>query len=42
LSNFTKSYTNGSSAEEVLKFEETVNAVTAKDIAKKHTLQKIK
>ncbi|MFV8268532.1 M16 family metallopeptidase [Flavobacterium sp. GT2N3] len=32
LSNFTKSYTNGSSAEEVLKFEETVNAVTAKDI----------
>ncbi|MES2578707.1 MAG: insulinase family protein [Bacteroidota bacterium] len=32
LSNFTRSYTNGSSAEEVLKFEETVNAVTAKDI----------
>ena len=39
LSNFTKSYTNGSSAEEVLKFEETVNSVTAKDmqdIAKKY------
>ena len=32
LSNFTRSYTNGSSPEEVLKFEETVNAVTAKDI----------
>ncbi|WKL42917.1 pitrilysin family protein [Flavobacterium sp. ZE23DGlu08] len=32
LSNFTRSYTNGSSAEEVLKFEETVNAVSAKDI----------
>ena len=32
LSNFTRSYTNGSSAEEVLKFEETVNSVTAKDI----------
>jgi zinc protease len=32
LSNFTRSYTNGSNAEEVLKFEETVNAVTAKDI----------
>ena len=32
LSNFTKSYINGNSPEEVLKFEETVNAVTAKDI----------
>ena len=32
LSNFTRSYINGSSAEEVLKYEETVNAVTAKDI----------
>jgi zinc protease len=32
LSNFTKSYVNGSSADEVLKFEELVNAVTAKDI----------
>ncbi|MFV8344808.1 M16 family metallopeptidase [Flavobacterium sp. ZB4P13] len=32
LSNFTRSYINGNSAEEVLKFEESVNAVTAKDI----------
>ena len=32
LSNFTRSYINGSSAEEVLKFEEAVNAVNAKDI----------
>ncbi|TDD78676.1 M16 family metallopeptidase [Flavobacterium caseinilyticum] len=32
LSNFTRSYINGSSAEEALKFEEMVNAVTAKDL----------
>lgn len=32
LSNFTKSYINGFGAEEVLKFEEKVNAITAKDI----------
>lgn len=32
LSNFTRSYTNGNSPEDVLKFEEMVNNVTAKDI----------
>ncbi|WP_426064222.1 M16 family metallopeptidase [Flavobacterium sp. DSP2-3-1] len=32
LSNFTRSYINGNSPEEVLKFEEAVNAVNAKDI----------
>ena len=32
LSNFTRSYTNGNSPEDVLKFEEMVNAVTAKDL----------
>ena len=32
LSNFTRSYINGNSPEEVLKFEESVNAVNAKDI----------
>jgi zinc protease len=32
LSNLTRSYINGYSAEDVLKFEEMVNAVTAKDI----------
>ena len=32
LSNFTKSYINGNSIEDVLKFEEAVNKVTAKDI----------
>ncbi|WP_426095973.1 M16 family metallopeptidase [Flavobacterium sp. DSR2-3-3] len=39
LSNFTRSYINGNSPEEVLEFEETVNSVTAKDmqdIAKKY------
>jgi zinc protease len=40
LSNLTRSYTNGNSPEDVLKFEEMVNAVTAKDlqnIAKNNT-----
>jgi zinc protease len=32
LSNLTRSYTNGNSPEDVLKFEEMVNAVTAKDL----------
>lgn len=32
LSNLTRSYINGYSAEDVLKFEEMVNAVNAKDI----------
>jgi len=32
LSNFTSSYTKGNSAEEILKFEEYINAITAKDI----------
>ena len=32
LSNFTRSYIYGNSTEDVLKFEEAVNAVTAKDI----------
>ncbi|MDG2432797.1 pitrilysin family protein [Flavobacterium sp.] len=32
LSNFTRSYTNGNSPEDILKFEEMVNAVTAKDL----------
>jgi zinc protease len=32
LSNLTRSFTNGNSPEDVLKFEEMVNAVTAKDI----------
>ncbi|WP_051197423.1 M16 family metallopeptidase [Flavobacterium soli] len=32
LSNFSKAYTNGTSAEDILKFEEKVNAITAKDI----------
>ena len=32
MSNFTKAYTNGISADEVLKTEENINAVTAKDI----------
>jgi zinc protease len=32
LSNFTQSYINGKSPDDVLKFEEAVNAVTAKDI----------
>lgn len=32
LSNFTGSYTKGNSVEEVLKFEESVKAITAKDI----------
>ncbi|MFV8368314.1 M16 family metallopeptidase [Flavobacterium sp. LB2R40] len=32
LSNFTRSYVNGNSPDEVLKFEEAVNAVTAKEI----------
>jgi len=39
LSNFTRSYTNEQSAEEVLKFEEKVNTLTAKevqDVAKKY------
>lgn len=39
LSNFTRSFTNEQSAEEVLKFEEKVNALTAKevqDVAKKY------
>jgi zinc protease len=30
LSNLTRSYTNGNSPEDVLKFEEMVNAVTAR------------
>jgi zinc protease len=34
MSNFTRSYIYGNSTEEVLKFEEAVNAVTAKDIQK--------
>jgi zinc protease len=32
MSNFTKAYTNGISADEVLKTEENINAVSAKDI----------
>jgi zinc protease len=32
LSNFTQSYINGKSPDDILKFEEAVNAVTAKDI----------
>lgn len=39
LSNLTKAYTNGVSAEEMLKMEEKVNALTAKniqDVAKKY------
>ncbi|MGX7667096.1 M16 family metallopeptidase [Flavobacterium pedocola] len=32
LSNFTRSFTNDQSAEEVLKFEEKVNALTAKEV----------
>jgi len=32
LNNFSRSYTNGTSVENVLKFEERLNAVTAKDI----------
>ena len=32
LSNFSRSYTNGTSADDILKFEEKVNAITAKDI----------
>ncbi|MBP6758250.1 MAG: insulinase family protein [Flavobacterium sp.] len=42
LSNFTSSYTKGKSIEEVLKFEESVNAITAKDIqnvAKKYLMK---
>lgn len=32
LGNFSRSYTNGTNAEDILKFEEKVNAITAKDI----------
>ena len=32
LSNFIRSYSNEQSAEEVLKFEEKVNALTAKEV----------
>ncbi|MFY0482655.1 M16 family metallopeptidase [Flavobacterium sp. PLA-1-15] len=32
LSNFSRSYTNGTNADDILKFEEKVNAITAKDI----------
>jgi zinc protease len=32
LGNFSRSYTNGTNAEDILKFEDKVNAITAKDI----------